>query len=231
VSLQYRFGHLLSASGVLLLVVSLALAHRIGYGFFILFFLAAFPVALAGSICIAVERGAGWKRLTPLAYLLGLAAAFWLAPRLQDPVERGYLHFRGNALEAFVIDIRSYGKISGMSDANRFYKEFNLDLITFNPSDVDTQGIGRDVVLLDTALERSKVSRAKYEDFRRRLIDLGFINFTTQGEILIFTRDGMLDNCYGLAYSESKRIPKSTSCGSVVRWDHLTGNWYSFGTS
>ena len=50
------------------------------------------------------------------------------------------------------------------------------------------------------------------------------------GEV-IFTLDGILDNCVGIAYSKDNQNPGYTNCGRIVEWKKLDDHWYLWYTT
>jgi len=50
------------------------------------------------------------------------------------------------------------------------------------------------------------------------------------GEV-IFTLDGMLDNCVGIAYSKDNKNPGYTNCGRIIEWKKLDDHWYLWYTT
>jgi hypothetical protein len=120
-----------------------------------------------------------------------------------------------------------------MSDGDRYFKTLNEYLVEYDSSKVDTtthDGM-KSTLYYITALEKDSISISKYVEFRAKLKEFGFISFEQTGEFVSFTIDGMLDNCYGFAYSESGSSPKVLKCGLVVSWKRVYRNWYYWTTT
>jgi hypothetical protein len=149
-----------------------------------------------------------------------------------------FLYPKVSELEKFTKDIISYKKIFKMSSGERYYKQLNDHLIEYDRSIVEydrntidkSSPLRRREYYLDV-LDNEDISLEKYDYFRQRLNILGFIDFELDESFVSFTIDGMLDNCYGIAYSVNGNDPGGLDCGRVVVWKKIRGNWYRWGTS
>lgn len=54
---------------------------------------------------------------------------------------------------------------------------------------------------------------------------------TLEDGTILFTLDGMLDNCVGIAYSEDNSNPGYTNCGRIIEWRKLDEHWYFWYTT
>jgi len=76
------------------------------------------------------------------------------------------------------------------------------------------------------------IEKAGQENKRVKIPQLIFASVDTleSGEI-IFTIDGMLDNCVGIAYSKDNKNPGYTNCGRIIEWKKLEDHWYMWYTT
>ena len=76
------------------------------------------------------------------------------------------------------------------------------------------------------------IQTAQRENKQMGNLELSFATVDTleSGEI-IFTLDGMLDNCIGIAYSEDNTNPGYTNCGNIIEWKKLDDHWYLWQTT
>lgn len=143
-----------------------------------------------------------------------------------------YIFFkqRENSLNEFISQIKDYGKIKEMSDGRRYTKTLNDSLYEFNEKHVLERGYR--AKLLSDLLINMDIDADVHRKFRDKLTENDFIGFETfKDGTISFTMDGMLDNCYGFAYSETGEHPKFNDCGTIVIWEKIQGNWYRWGTS
>ena len=77
-----------------------------------------------------------------------------------------------------------------------------------------------------------QIEKARQE---KKLITVPQLNFaavdTLESGEIIFTLDGMLDNCVGIAYSKDNQNPGYTNCGRIVEWKKLDEHWYLWYTT
>ena len=73
----------------------------------------------------------------------------------------------------------------------------------------------------------SKIEKVRLKDAKFKIPQPNFATVDTleQGEV-IFTLDGMLDNCVGIAYSKENQNPGYTNCGRIIEWKKLEEHWY-----
>jgi hypothetical protein len=149
-----------------------------------------------------------------------------------------FLYPKVNELEKLKEEIISYRRIFKMSSGEQYYKQLNDYLVEYDRSIVEydrntidkSSPLRRREYYLDI-LENDDISLEKYNYFREQLIKLGFIDFELGESFVSFTMDGMLDNCYGIAYSVNGDDPGGLDCGRVVVWSKIKDNWYHWGTS
>ena len=119
-----------------------------------------------------------------------------------------------------------------MSDGQRYWKSVNFTSIEANIASVDTSGKFAKKYFLDDILKRDGIDKEHYEFFRNILVETDLISFTTLKDGTIsFTIDGFIDNCYGIAYSETGTQPNANDCGQIIRWKKIGNNWYAWGTT
>lgn len=56
-------------------------------------------------------------------------------------------------------------------------------------------------------------------------------DYLVDDKTVLFMIHGMIDNCYGIAYSLSGKKPLENNCGQLIRWKRLSGNWYAWATT
>jgi hypothetical protein len=76
------------------------------------------------------------------------------------------------------------------------------------------------------------IEKARRDNKQIEIPQLNFAAVDTleSGEI-IFTLDGMLDNCVGIAYSKDNENPGYTNCGRIIEWKKLDDHWYLWYTT
>lgn len=147
--------------------------------------------------------------------------------RLSD---RLFISRNEEQLNKFVDDIKKYRKITSMTDGLKNVKELNGERYEFDSALIDTSIYSG--VYIDEVLLKEGIDRATLEEFRKQLIDLGFISFKTldEGEAILFTIDGFIDNSYGFAYSQNQNLAEDNSSGRIS-YSKVYGNWYSWSAS
>jgi hypothetical protein len=155
------------------------------------------------------------------SYGFQLTAADWL-----------FFKFRESKLTTFISELKKYEKIKEMSDGQRYWKSINFTSVEANIADVDTSGKYGRKYFLDDVLKRDGIDRQHYEFFRSILIETDLISFRTlEDGTISFTIDGFLDNCHGIAYSETGKQPNENDCGQIINWTKIGENWYAWGTT
>jgi hypothetical protein len=143
-----------------------------------------------------------------------------------------FFKFRESKLTTFISELKKYDKIKEMSDGQRYWKSINFTSIEANIAKVDTSGKYEKKYFLDDILKRDGIDKEHYEFFRNLLVETDLISFTTlEDGIVSFTIDGFLDNCYGIAYSETGKQPYTNDCGRIINWTKIGDNWYAWGTT
>ena len=76
------------------------------------------------------------------------------------------------------------------------------------------------------------IEKARKDKIQIEIPQLYFASVDTleSGEI-IFTLDGMLDNCVGIAYSKDNLNPGYTNCGRIITWIKFEDHWYWYYTT
>jgi hypothetical protein len=155
------------------------------------------------------------------SYKFQLTAADWI-----------FFKFRESELTTFISELKKYDRIHQMSDGQRYWKSINFTSIEPNIADVDTSGKYNRKYSLEDILKRDGIDKEHYELFRSILIETDLISFTKlEDGTISFTIDGFIDNCYGIAYSETGTQPSGNDCGLIISWRKLGGNWYAWGTT
>jgi hypothetical protein len=242
---NYRFSSAvkaLGAFGLLLAAYALALyaTRFVGAAF-------AFAVHWYGPPTLAIASLAlvVWALLPPRraklpATLVGLILAFsvhQLTPQMVAAGEATYWRVRQAPLTKFTRDILAYGKITDMSDGDRYFKELNGELITFAAAEIDTltSGSFRKTWPLDHVLARDGISRDTYEEYRKRLRGLTHIQFEVRPGYVAFVYDGFLDNLDGYLWVRDGAQPpplNSELLGTqLIALHELGTGWYRFRTT
>ncbi|REA56141.1 hypothetical protein DSL64_27340 [Dyadobacter luteus] len=143
-----------------------------------------------------------------------------------------FFKLRQEKLTVMVDQIQRYGKVTEMSDGMRYWKTINGQPVGMDSSEVNNTLESDSKHLLDDVLKQEGVDRAFYDRIRNTLIEVNLIGFIVLPDGTIsFTMDGMLDNCFGIAFSETGKQPADNDCGEVVRWVKISDNWYAWGTT
>lgn len=139
---------------------------------------------------------------------------------------------RESKLTKFISELKKYKKIHEMSDGQRYWKSINLTSIEANIADIDTTTEFGKKYFLDDVLRRDSIDKEQYEYFKNLLVETDLISFTTlEDGTILFTIDGFLDNCYGVAYSEIGIKPNLNDCGTIINWTKIGDNWYAWDTT
>ncbi len=138
---------------------------------------------------------------------------------------------REESLNKFALEIKQYGKIKEMTNTKRRMKTLNDSLYEFTEKEVHDQ-YSRAVHLHKDLLEKLNIDKEVHSKFIEQLTENSFMSFETfKDGTISFTIGGMLDNCYGFAYSETGEHPMYNDCGKIIRWEKVAGNWYAWGTT
>ncbi len=98
----------------------------------------------------------------------------------------------------------------------------------------DTEPIGtlNNFKHLGDILSPDSISKEQFEIVQQKLFEMDFTSFTTfEDGTISFTISGFLDNCYGLAYSETGKNPIDNDCGHIIYWEKVGDKWYAWGTT
>lgn len=168
------------------------------------------------------------KKWYAISAALGIGIYFLSYGYLLDAADYVFFKARQSQLDKLVLDIEHYSKIKEMSDAQRYWKSLNHISIENDSSLVEA---GRKYYINDVLVEQH-IDRNKYEDFRKALIAVDLISFTTlEDGTISFTLDGMLDNCEGYAYSVTGQQPAGNDCGRIIHWKKMADHWYVWYTT
>ena len=73
----------------------------------------------------------------------------------------------------------------------------------------------------------TKINKARIENNRILIPQVRFaLVDTLKDGTIVFTIDGIPDNCVGIAYSDDNTNPGNTNCGQIVEWRRLDDHWY-----
>jgi len=199
----------------------------------LIFVLALSLLIVSGISLTKIEPNKSKKKYYLIIAGLAIILYFFTYNIQRNTADLVYYKSKENLLTELITDIKSYQKINEMTDGLRFWKSINNTSIEANIKDVDTtdKGFGKKY-FLDDVLKKNNIDKAHYELFRKRLIATGFESFVILDDGTIsFTMDGMLDNCYGIAYSETGKNPQINDCGDIIRWEKINDHWYAWGTT
>jgi hypothetical protein len=143
-----------------------------------------------------------------------------------------FFKFREDKLTLFISELKKYGKIKEMSDGQRYWKTINNISIEPSLTKTDTCSEFGKKYYLDDILKREEIDKQHYDFFKNILIETNLTGFEILGdETISFTIDGFLDNCYGIAYSETGDNPCANYCGRIITWNQIGHNWYAWSTT
>jgi hypothetical protein len=195
-------------------------------GYFISYFIAI--IFFTGYFFIETKKKNRWIGLVVI--LCAPLFFFYTAHFFNNIGERIYFNKNAEKFNEFVSEIKEYGKIKEMSDGRRYTKTLNDSIYEFTEKDVQTRGFR--AKLLSDLLINMGIDAEVHSKFRDKLTENDFTGFETfKDGTISFTIDGMLDNCYGFAYSETGEHPMFNDCGTIIRWEKVEGNWYAWGTT
>jgi hypothetical protein len=233
------------------LVVFYASLFVLGCGIVFARDLGPFFVVMALGAAVLIAAGSGlfllgqalyersrqsWLRVA-IAALVVLAGYFGITP-LSHGVEYAQFTYRRARLEALVYDVLKDGRVRSMSDARRFFKDLNgIHLRDVGPPvDAGSEQGPLDAVPLSVALARTGIDEPAYRHFRAALLSTGYLEVEVAPGYVAFVEDGMLDNLFGVVYVRPGNTPPPLGSEFVdgtelVALRHLSGPWYSFGTT
>lgn len=171
-----------------------------------------------------------------IALLLGVGLVLYRLP--QRASISLFFALRGQAMDAFVEQIRRDDRITGMSDGQRHFKDLNGHLVAYTAAEVDppmADGLRRREPL-DSVLRREGIPRELYERYRGTLRDLGLLSFERTDGYVAFVSDGFLDNLYGFVFVPPGQIPPAlkgefVEATQLVTLEPLARGWYFFTTT
>jgi len=148
-----------------------------------------------------------------------------------DAADYVFYKQREKKLNEFALEIKQYEKIKQMTDRKAYVKTLNDSLYEFAEKEVFDQ-YSQAVYLRKDLLEKLNVKEEVHNNFLEKLAENNFTSFETfKDGTISFTIGGMLDNCYGFAYSETGEHPMFNDCGKIIRWEKVSENWYAWGTT
>jgi hypothetical protein len=198
------------------------------FKFFLRLFFASILIPYATVIFFI--RTASWF-LVPIIFGLAFICLIisTIRVRISEPDRERKKIYWPVAITAVVIFFFSYDLQLNAADWI-FLKFRERTLITFITEIKNDKKISQ--LSIDDMLKQEAVDEAHYEQLKKLLVDADIISFSTLKDgTLSFTIGGFLDNCYGLAYSETGEQPGYNDCGDIVRWERISGHWYSWGTT
>jgi len=85
---------------------------------------------------------------------------------------------------------------------------------------------------LDSILAIYNIDKQEYEDLRFMLKSIKYRSISKSEDGIIFlTKGGIIDNCYGIAYSQEEKSPVENNCGKIIKWRRIIDNWYAWATT
>lgn len=178
-----------------------------------------------------VEKRKNYKRNLIIAIGSTILLFFFTYGFQLDAANYVFYKHREDSLNKFALDIKQYGKIREMTDGKISRKTINDSLYEFTEKEVLNQ-YSPVVYLYKDLLEKLNIDEQVHGKFREKLSENNFMSFETfKDGTISFTIGGMLDNCYGFAYSETGEHPEFNDCGKIIRWEKVQGNWYAWGTT
>ena len=186
---------------------------------------------VAGLLIFRPTRAKFKTALSPLATAI---VSFAAAPVFLTLGWQLYLWPHQAELDRFVQDLLAYGRITEMCDGQQYHKNLNGHIFDSGDQPIDSVAFPP----LAAALQHGGIEPRQYDDFRRRLIQLGFMRVQAGPDYVAFEREGFLDNLHGVLWERSDRnlplaaSPDSTAFGyPVVFLRKLSGHWYLFITT
>lgn len=199
------------------------------FGLLLLYFIAVLPLGFLADYLRRSDPKLSRKKYYILL-LFSAFAVFIVTFKFQlDIAEQLYFQRNSTKLENFAHEIIRYGKITEMTNGRDHYNSINQILVESDSLNIN---VVDNIFFLNDILQKQGIDNLKYEYFQNMLIDLGFQDyFISEDGIIFFTRGGLIDNCYGLAYSVNGTQPLNNNCGKIIGWVNIMGNWYSWTTT
>jgi hypothetical protein len=216
------------------LVASLVLSLYLGDLLSIALALAAAGITLLSLLTLLVwllVRPSQAKVRFVLPAVLSLVVVFPLLPAIKGLAWPVYLWPRQHELDVFVQDLLTYGRIHEMSDGLRYHKSLNGKLFDSSYRVIESPTFPP----LVPVLESEQIDPARYEQFRRRLIRLGFIGVQITNAHVALLYDGFLDNLHGVLWVRPGSTPPAERDKlfdtDLVSLRDLGNGWFAFGTT
>jgi hypothetical protein len=159
-----------------------------------------------------IEKVKG-ERLKVTIISLGVVIFFFLTYGVQiETANYLYFKFKESSMNDLVNEIRTFGKISSMTNMERNYKEINGEYVVFYKEYINYHNI-------DTN---------RFEDIRKQLVELGVIRFELKYRKIYFVTGGFIDSESGYVYSDDGTPPLKYEGGGVFDCQKVAENWYYF---
>ena len=224
-----------------LLALGALLEKFVGGSFGIMLYMFS-PLALGASALVVLGWGLWRPRWSKLAVMfLALVAGAVVnaaSPSLRQWGDHFFFESRKERLEEFTRELLEYGRIHGMSDGTRHFKELNGELVAYTPAQVDTarrELTPRPVLPVESVLARDGIDRQVYESFRARLQELKFIEVSVQAGHVAYLYDGILDNLQGYLWVRPGHRPPRRGAelfmSELVLLNPIGDGWYWFATT
>ncbi|MFC5271647.1 hypothetical protein [Adhaeribacter terreus] len=201
-----------------------------GFSIFLLIplFLAALILLIISTIRLSKNQSVKTKIKYSLTAFSSVFLYFFTYGLQLDTADYIYFKTKESLMNEFVANIRTYKKITQFSDE---YENLNgYPTIAKNNTNVFIQLSNN--YPLDSIKNIFNIDNQHYEIFRQKLKSSGYRSFCIlEDGTISFTQGGMIDNCYGIAYSETGSKPIENDCGRIIRWKKISDHWFAWGTT
>ncbi|HPI18798.1 MAG TPA: hypothetical protein PKY56_00370 [Candidatus Kapabacteria bacterium] len=146
--------------------------------------------------------------------------------KLLDTADYFFFKEKEMQLNELVYQKRDYKEIYEMTDCLRNFKSLNEKSIDTYHLVCDSSNHSKKLFLKN---EKSGeiIDKKVFEKMRKKLIEVGIIEFKTHKDgSIFFLNDGFINTFFGFVYSESGINPELCDFGFITHWKKVAKNWY-----
>ncbi|MBX7045968.1 MAG: hypothetical protein K1X86_09030 [Ignavibacteria bacterium] len=193
----------------------------------ILNFISVFFLVIGYIVYRVIEERKNFKR-NVLIVICAVIFIFFVSYKYQMHAgDFVFFKLREKKFTEFAQSIRNYGKITQMTSDKEYARKLNNKLFGYTEQEIKKKG-PYSFSLYNKLLDSLNIDETIHKDFFKRLDGVDCKSFEIKDNVIIFTTDASLGNCYGVAFSENGDHPEKVDCGKIKEWRELTENWYAW---
>lgn len=207
---------------------TILLIRIVDYSF--LFLLPTYLIALIGLIITTkrlrkAEQNKKKKNVFLIISISAVLTFFFTYYTQQNIADFLSFKWKENSLIEFVNNIKSYKKITTLSDE---YENLNgYATIPKNNTNIFIELSNH--LPLEEVQKKYNIDNQHYEQFRQLLKSNGFRQFVMlEDGTILFSEGGMINMENGLAYSENGKKPTESEYSRITNWTKISEHWYAW---